>query len=117
MPSTCWATATLTSLAPRAGRGNDEGSKSDQASLGGNSLLDAWFTPAWQAQHVPSTYGRQCGGHFSWLACPGKVVGPKVTSPVWVEIHVLFVLGFCRLPGRGKNTGLAQLASREDLSV
>ena len=57
VPSTCWATATVTSLAALAGRGNVEGSKSDQARMGGNSLLDAWFTPAWQAQHVPSTYG------------------------------------------------------------
>ena len=34
MPSTCWATATVTSLSALAGGGRVEGSKSDQAIVG-----------------------------------------------------------------------------------
>ena len=141
VPSTCWATATVTSLAVPSVGGKNEGSKNDHASLGGTSLLDcvfyaqvagaacakyllgdsdghvvalafggkvegskgdqdnlggnfwiAWFTPTWQAQHVPSTcWATATVTFFVALAGGGKVEGSKSDQAIvgdggWAEM-------------------------------
>ena len=78
--------AKVISLVALAGGGKVEGSKSDHSSLGGNFWI-AWFTPAWQAQHVPRRVGRQRRSRLSRrLLVEARLRGRKVTTPVWEEI-------------------------------
>ena len=85
----------VTSLAALAGRGKVEGSKSDQTSLGGNSLLDcvvyARVAGAACAKYVWGDNVKVTS--LAALACPGKVEGPKSDQPsMGRNSRVVFVL-------------------------
>ena len=78
----------VTSLAALSGGGKVEGSKSDQASLGGNSLLDCVvYGRVAGAAGAKYVLGDRRSLPLRRSLVEARLRGRKVTRPVWEEIH------------------------------